>query len=59
MALSDLPVQDAMDPAPLTLRPHFSWESALEKMRAQKVDSALVTKPDGKLVGLLRQNLTD
>ena len=55
----DLPVQDAMDPAPLTLRPHFSWESALEKMHAQKADSALVTKPDGKLVGLLRQNRTN
>jgi CBS domain-containing protein len=55
----ELPVQEAMDPAPLTIRPHFSWESVLEKMHARKTDIALVTTPDGKLIGLLRQNATN
>ena len=55
----EVPAQDAMDPAPLTLRPHLSWESVLEKMHAQETNAALVTKPDGKLIGLLRYNRTN
>jgi Mg/Co/Ni transporter MgtE len=54
----ELPVEEAMDPAPLTFRPHFPWESVVEKMDTQKTDIALVTKPDGKLIGLLRQGET-
>lgn len=59
LAGDELPVQDAMDPAPLTLRPYFSWESVLEKMHAQKTDTVLVTKPDGKLIGLLKEHRTN
>ena len=55
----ELPVEDAMDPAPLTLRPHFSRESVLEKMRAGETEVALVTRPDGKLIGLIKQNATN
>jgi CBS domain containing-hemolysin-like protein len=58
LAGDELPAEEAMDPAPLTLRPHFLWESVLEKMRTRKTDIALVTKPDGKLIGMLRQNAT-
>jgi len=58
LAGDELPAEEAMDPAPLTLRPHFLWESVLEKMRARKTGIALVTKPDGKLIGMLRQNAT-
>lgn len=31
LAGDELPAEEAMDPAPLTLRPHFLWESVLEK----------------------------
>lgn len=54
----DLPVEEAMHPAPLTFRPHLPWESVMEKMHAQKTDVALVTKPDGRLIGLLKQSET-
>ncbi|HEY1234668.1 MAG TPA: hypothetical protein VGH22_14920 [Candidatus Binatia bacterium] len=50
----ELPVHEAMDPAPLTVRPHFSWESVVKKLHARKTDVALVTKPDGTLIGLLK-----
>jgi CBS domain-containing protein len=55
-ANDELPAEEVMDPAPLTLRPHFPWESVTEKMHAQKTAVALVTKPDGKLLGVLKQS---
>lgn len=57
-ANDELPVEEVMDPAPLTLRPYFPWKSVMEKMHARKTAVALVTKPDGKLVGLLRPSKT-
>jgi len=57
-ANDELPVEEVMDPAPLTLRPHSPWKSVMEKMHARKTAVALVTKPDGKLVGLLRPSKT-
>jgi Mg/Co/Ni transporter MgtE len=53
-ANGDLPVEQVMDPAPLTFRPHMTWQSVVEKMRDQKASVALVTRPDGKLIGLLK-----
>jgi CBS domain-containing protein len=57
-AIDETPVEEAMDPAPLTIRPHSSRESAIEKMRSQKTPIALVTHPDGKFIGLLRETET-
>jgi CBS domain-containing protein len=57
-ARDELTVEEVMDPAPLTLRPHFPWESVVQKMNSQKTAVALVTRPDGKLIGLLRQTET-
>jgi CBS domain-containing protein len=53
-AAGESPVVEAMDPAPLTFRPHSSCDSAIDKMRSQKTRIALVTNPDGKLIGILR-----
>jgi CBS domain-containing protein len=51
----DLPVEQVMNPAPLTVRPHFTCEAVADKMEKKPAEVALVTNPDGKLVGLLRQ----
>jgi CBS domain-containing protein len=50
-----LTVEQVMDPAPLTVRPHTLAKAAAERMRKQQRDAALVTTPDGKLVGIFRQ----
>ena len=48
-------IEEIMDPAPLTVRPHVAAQTAAERMRKQKRDIALVTTPDGKLIGILRR----
>ena len=50
-----LTVEQVMDPAPLTVRPHTLAEAATERMRKQQRGTVLVTTPDGKLLGILRQ----
>lgn len=50
-----LAVEQIMDPAPLTVRPHTLVKVAGERMRKQQRDTALVTTPDGHLLGVLRQ----
>jgi hypothetical protein len=52
----DLSVEDVLEPGPTTLRPHLGIESAAEYLRKATVKTALVTTPDGRLVGMLRQN---
>jgi hypothetical protein len=44
-----------MDLAPLTFRPHLTTKAARERMQKQPGIVALVTDPDGKLVGLIRK----
>ena len=36
LAGDELPAEEAMDPAPLTLRPYFLWESVLKKCAREK-----------------------
>ena len=50
-----LPAEQVMDPAPLTFRPHTTLEAVADRMQKQEKELALVTNPDGKLIGLLRQ----
>jgi CBS domain-containing protein len=50
------PVEEIMDPAPLTVRPHFTLEEVAEKMQKTNTETGLVTNPNGKLIGLLRKN---
>jgi CBS domain-containing protein len=45
------PVEEVMDCAPSTVRPHLSPEEAAEY--AKEMDGVLVTTADGKLLGLL------
>jgi CBS domain-containing protein len=50
------PIEEVMDPAPLTVRPHFTFEDVAAKMRTNDTEIALVTNPNGKLIGLLRKD---
>lgn len=51
------PVQDAMDPGPVTYRPDTLLAEMVEHMQASegRVNRTLVTTADGELVGLLRR----
>jgi CBS domain-containing protein len=54
-AASDMPAEQVMDPAPSTFRPHLTREEMASTMQKKKMKTALVTTPDGKLLGLLRR----
>jgi CBS domain-containing protein len=57
-AETDRSVERAMTPGPSTVRPSIGAEALLERIRARKLTSFLVTTPDGRLVGLaLRSEL--
>ncbi len=49
----DISVEEAMTPAPSTIRPNARLEEMLERMRAQDLRNLPVTTSDGRLVGLL------
>ena len=53
----DRPVEDVMDPGPVTYRPDTLLAELVERMRASegRMNRTLVTTADGVLVGLLRQ----
>lgn len=48
-------VEQAMEAAPSTFRPHVRADEMLSYFQKKKLKSALVTKSDGKLVGLVRR----
>jgi len=48
-------VELVMDPGPTTLRPKEPAKPLLERMRAKKVPTAIVTTKDGRLVGAVTQ----
>ncbi len=57
-ARKEIPVRQAMSPGPSTVRPSIGTDALLERIRARKLTSILVTTPDGRLVGLaLRDDL--
>jgi CBS domain-containing protein len=49
-------VEEAMTPGPSTVRPSIGTDALLERIRARKLTSLLVTTPDGRLVGLARRD---
>ena len=51
----DTCVEDAMDPGPVTHRPDTTLSELVEHLRGAGADAALVTGPDGVLVGILRR----
>ena len=53
---SDSSVEEAMTPGPSTVRPSIGADALLERIRARRLSSYLVTTPDGRLVGLVRRD---
>lgn len=51
----EMPVEQLMDSGPSTFRPHVTREEMAGYMQKKKMKTALVTTPDGKLLGLLRR----
>jgi len=49
----DLPAEAVMEPGPTTVRYDEFLPDLIERMRKANVESILVTKPSGELVGLL------
>lgn len=50
------PVEDVMEPGPATIRPNDPLDPTRERMRARRVRSLIVTTPDGRLLGVLRDD---
>src|SRR2546421_6574892 len=51
----DVTVDAAMTAEPSTVRPSIMLAEIVERMQSQKLTSALVTRSDGRLVGVLRR----
>jgi len=45
-----------MTAGPSTVRPSITLADIVERMQSQKLTSALVTRSDGRLVGVLRRS---
>ncbi len=54
-ASDDLTVEQAMSAGPGTIRPNVELATITQRLRDKNVTSALVTRSDGTLVGLLRR----
>lgn len=50
---ADVSAEDAVTPAPSTIRPSARLENVIERMRRQNLTSLPVTTSEGELVGLL------
>ena len=48
-------VEEAMEAGPSTVRPHKPLEPLVKRMRERSVRRVLVTSPEGKLIGILRE----
>ena len=51
----DVAVEQAMTPGPSTVRPSITLAAIVERLQTQRLTSALVTRSDGTLVGVLRR----
>jgi Mg/Co/Ni transporter MgtE len=47
--------EDVMEPGPSTVRPDSDLRSLIERLRKRDLKTAVMTTPDGKLVGVLRR----
>ena len=54
-ASDDLTVEQAMSAGPGTIRPNVELATITQRLRDKNLSSALVTRSDGTLVGLLRR----
>ena len=52
----DAAVEAVMTAGPSTVRPSITLTAIVERMQSQKLTSALVTRSDGRLVGVLRRS---
>jgi predicted transcriptional regulator len=52
-ALDTRTAEEAMDPGPVTVRADVGVVETLDRMRARRVRSLIVTNPDGVLLGLV------
>src|SRR5439155_16042944 len=52
----DVAVEAVMTAGPSTVRPSITLADIVERMQSQKLTSALVTRSDGRLVGVLRRS---
>src|SRR6266849_4481407 len=52
----DVAVEAVMTAGPSTVRPSITLADTVERMQSQKLTSALVTRSDGRLVGVLRRS---
>ena len=48
-------VIEAMQPTPITIRPHVSLEEVIESLKRPRTEHLLVTTSDGRLRGVLRR----
>jgi CBS domain-containing protein len=48
----EAPVSEVMEAGPSTVRPQRSVESALERLAKLGLDWAIVTTPEGRLIGV-------
>jgi CBS domain-containing protein len=46
------PVEELMEPGPSTVRPHKTAESVAEGLAKRDLRWAIVTSPDGELIGV-------
>jgi CBS domain-containing protein len=51
----DVAVEAVMTAGPSTVRPSITLAEIVERMQSQKLTSALITRSDGRLVGVLRR----
>lgn len=52
----DRPVEDAMEPGPSTVRADTSLESLRRRVDERSLKTAVVTTPEGTLIGAVRQS---
>ena len=48
--------EQVMEASPITFRPHVRRDEIIPYMEKHKMETALVTTPDGKLLGLVRRD---
>jgi CBS domain-containing protein len=52
---ADTPIEPILEPGPSTIRPHLTVEDLRQRAQRSDVQTLLVTRPDGTLVGVLRR----
>ena len=48
--------EELMEPGPSTVRAHLPLASLVERLRARELRTAVVTTPEGKLIGVVRRD---